>query len=266
MMLAALSLWALLMQAAPQTNEVVVPVFGKGAGGSDIQLSVDGTLVEVVKEKAPLRFVLLMDVSGSSRPAQQFLIKQVARSFEAFTAGGKSRGVLGVFNDRIAMAKNYMTADEVAEVTKSVAFRGGSAVIDAIGDACKQLTVLPGGKNDRKLIVLFTDGMDNASLHDLPDTEKCLRSNDISVLPVGILDPGIGGWKRGEELLKRLAKVGGTDAVLLRNPTDVTQTLNELVDSEIVLRGAVPIEKGKTVSIKVESKEKLAYPANVMVH
>ena len=91
--------------------------------------------------------------------------------------------------------------------------RGGSALLDAIYLGLKQAT---SGRNERKVLVVISDGGDNSSRYTESDIANAIRDSGVRLFIVGMNDPIDGGTTivgeqaAGAALLSRLAvRTGG---------------------------------------------------------
>lgn len=152
-------------------------------------------------EDLPLKIAFVVDASGSvatsfrmeQRSANRFLDKLLHRE-------GDEAAIIS-FTAEPATDQDF-TADrkQLAAAIKTLhATQQGTAIFDALQYACKKLKSNAGARAERKVIVLLTDGDDNASHTKLIDTVRRAQQNDITMYIVQV-NTGIFGKHSKERL------------------------------------------------------------------
>lgn len=152
-------------------------------------------------EDLPLKIAFVVDASGSvatsfrteQRSANRFLDKLLHRP-------GDEAAIIS-FTAEVATDQDF-TADrrQLAAAIKGLhATQQGTAIFDALQYACEKLKANGGASAERKVIVLLTDGDDNASHSKLIDTVRRAQQNDITMYIVQV-NAGIFGKHSKERL------------------------------------------------------------------
>ena len=173
------------------------------------------TLDYLRQDRDPSLFALLVDSSQS----------MAIRSDAVRAAAARLIGPLGK-DDEILVAPFTKTIESVTGPTtdratvldaiSAIRHKGGTAIIDALGEAASTLT----GSTRRKAIVLITDGYDENSESKIDQATDALKRSGITLYVVGL--GGIAGVSlKGEKLLKSLAEDTGGRAWFPRDERDL---------------------------------------------
>jgi len=136
------------------------------------------------REDVPVSLGLIIDNSGSMREKRQSvesaalaLVKDSNPMDEVFVIN---------FNDEV-----YLDTDFTNDITKmeqgltKIDSRGGTAMRDAIKLSAEHLKQK--AKRDKKVILVVTDGNDNASIESLDSLIKRCEQDDILIYAIGLL-------------------------------------------------------------------------------
>ena len=177
------------------------------------------TISQFGQEDTPITVGLVVDDSRSMRPKR----KEVIDSALAFINSSNPRDEVFVthFNDRVrrGLPPGILFSDDAEELRKALwnsPAEGMTSLYDGVLDALHQLEE---GKQDKKSLVVITDGGDNASKHGFSDVISAVRSTRAIIYVVGVFDEE--DPDRNPDLLRRLAQISGGIAYI---PKD----LNEL--------------------------------------
>jgi Ca-activated chloride channel homolog len=139
------------------------------------------------REDIPVSMGLIIDNSGSMRSkrasveaAALALVKDSNPQDEVFIVN---------FNDDAYIDnpenKDFLTdVAEMQEALRRIDSRGGTAMRDAIG---KSIEWLKKAHKDKKVLVVVTDGVDNASSESLEDLVRAARQSGVLIYSVGLL-------------------------------------------------------------------------------
>jgi VWFA-related protein len=97
--------------------------------------------------------------------------------------------------------------DQLQRALSAIRAIGETALYDAIATALDHLNQ---GKCDKKILIVISDGGDNASMHTLAQVLKMARSSAAIIYTIGIFDEQDGDQNPG--VLKRFAKETGGEA------------------------------------------------------
>jgi Ca-activated chloride channel homolog len=136
------------------------------------------------REDVPVSMGLIIDNSGSMRDkrsavesAALALVKDSNKQDEAFVVN---------FNDEVYIDQEFTSDISLMEkgLTK-IDSRGGTAMRDAIWASVEHLK--EGAKRDKKVILVVTDGNDNASVKSIDSLVKLAQQDDVLIYAIGLL-------------------------------------------------------------------------------
>jgi len=184
----------------------------------DFQIFEDGVEQEIRyfsgPTNLPLRFGLLLDTSSSTRPRLKFE-KEAAMQLGYYVltdnpAANKDHlGFLMRFDRTPEVIQDFTAnADDLTTVLDGLEAGGGTALLDAIIDACeKRLALSPGPGIPRRVLVVFSDGDDNLSKHSLEQTVDVALRTEVRIFVVS--SNGYNERSPGQETLERLVEETG---------------------------------------------------------
>jgi VWFA-related protein len=128
----------------------------------------------------PLNTVLMVDSSGSTYKKIN-LIKQGAADFVRRIQESRPQDRLALvnFNDDISLMAEFRTGwrEKVALIQDNIEAMGGTALYDAIYLTTRDVVNRTPG---RKMVVLYTDGVDNKSLKTFNETLRLVLTSDAT--------------------------------------------------------------------------------------
>jgi VWFA-related protein len=136
------------------------------------------------REDVPVSLGLIIDNSGSMREkragvesAALALVKDSNARDEVFVVN---------FNDEIYIDQDFTSDISLMEkgLTK-IDSRGGTAMRDALWRSVEHLK--EGAKRDKKVILVVTDGNDNASVTTLESLTRLAQQDDVLIYAIGLL-------------------------------------------------------------------------------
>ncbi len=179
----------------------------------DFELYEDGVLQSLrlfQHEDVPVTVGLVIDHSGSMRPK----IADVVAAGRAFVQSSNPQDQMFVvnFNEKVTFGlPNHMQftnqADELTRAILHTPTEGKTALYDAVLEARKRLAT---GKWDKKVLIVISDGGDNASKHSVAEALSKAEQSSALVYSIGIFDPQ--DADRNPKVLKRLAETTGGEA------------------------------------------------------
>ena len=180
---------------------------------SALSLLIDKTPAQVKAVRAakddPLLFAVLVDVSLSDAP-RAGAIKEAALQIFQRLASPENQGYLVLFDDVVAASPNPISVSRAKEVLQAANFQQrGTAMYDAIEQTCRQKLSRSGNPaKPRRVIVLISDGGDNASHATSAMAKEAALEEGVSVFSLIIEDP-FAPTHRGEESLKEISQGTG---------------------------------------------------------
>ena len=193
-----------------------------GLGKDDFQVYEDGVLQQIKyfsHEDIPVTVGLVVDNSGSMKPKRADVIAAAL----AFARSSNPRDQMFVvnFNENVSfgLPSNTPFTDQVPQLEAAlsrIAAEGETALYDAVAAAIGHLKK---GNRDKKVLIVISDGGDNASKHKLAEIMALVGRPDVTVYTIGIFDEQ--DEDRNPGVLKRLAKDTGGEAFLPKTLEDL---------------------------------------------
>jgi len=174
-------------------------------------------------EDVPVSLVLVIDNSGSMRTkragveaASLALVRDSNPGDEVFVVNFNDEPFLDLPN------KKNFTNDirEMEEALTRIDSKGGTAMWDAIRTSIDHL--LESGARDKKVLVLITDGVDNASIIKEDKLIKAAQQSGVLVYAVGLLeDEDRGDANKAKRELSALAEATGGEVYFPKEVSEV---------------------------------------------
>lgn len=160
--------------------------------------------------KVPLRIGLLMDTSNSVRlhfKAQQTAAIDFIHSITE--SNPKNRLFLMTFDFTRDLLHDFTyDADALSTLVRKLKPGGGTALYDAIFYACQEKLRYESEEGGvRRVLLIITDGEDDASRHSLDQALDVARRANVSIYAVGTI--AYGSTSPGEKVLERLVEETG---------------------------------------------------------
>jgi Ca-activated chloride channel homolog len=193
-----------------------------GLSKDDFQVYEDGVLQQIKyfsHEDIPVTVGLVIDNSGSMKSRRS----EVIAAALAFARSSNPQDQMFVvnFNEKVSfgLPDQLPFTDQLAQLeaafSRSVA-DGETALYDAIAVALEHLKQ---GNRDKKVLIVISDGGDNASKHNLTQVRAMAGKPDAIIYTIGIFDESDGDQNPG--VLRRLAKDTGGEAFLPQSLQEV---------------------------------------------
>jgi VWFA-related protein len=197
-------------------------VLVSGLDKNDFQVYEDGVLQPVKHfshEDIPVTVGLVVDNSGSMKPKRADVIAAAL----AFARSSNPRDQMFVvhFNEKVSfgLPDNIAFTDQAGELEVAlsrIAPSGETALYDAVEVALEHLKQ---GNRDKKVLIVISDGGDNASKHKLNEILALAGQSNVIIYTIGIFDEQDGDSNPG--VLKRLARDTGGEAFLPRSSKEI---------------------------------------------
>jgi VWFA-related protein len=187
--------------------------FVSDLGERDFEVYEDGVPQSIrlfTNEDVPVTVGLVVDHSTSMIPK----IAEVTAAARAFVRSSNRADEMFVvnFNEIVSLGLpgEFRFTDSTAELGDAIAATptgGQTALYDAIG---KGLEELQKGSRDKKVLIVVSDGGDNASARNLAQVMELAGQSSAVIYTVGIFDEG--DPDRNPRVLRRLAQATGGEA------------------------------------------------------
>ncbi len=208
--------------------------------------------ISVFKEEpAPVSVGIIFDVSGSMKTNGNIGSARAALSRFLQGANPEDEFFLIEFNQEVAVVSDF--THDGASLMNKAALRlpgGRTAIYDAV---YRGLEKIKEGKNDRKALILITDGEDNSSRYSPSEVREFAKESDVELYAIG--EPGELGYGRSE--IENIVHMSGGRAFFPDSFNDLDYYV-DLIYSELrneYVLGYVPNNKehdGKWRKIEVK--------------
>jgi len=193
-----------------------------------------------IQQPSPLRLGLVLDESGSGRRStfQTSLGELVLDWSKSVLEQLKGDAFLVGFNDMIITSTEISPdVSRLRDALKQLKPIGGSAIRDAIIHSTQKFWVLRGNdlRPTAKVIVLVSDGFDNASLYKEQKMRESAQGFDVRIYAISFPSPEA-AFGRG--FLEELAKNTGGKAFFPRNEAEGSKALKAIkedIESSLLL-------------------------------
>ena len=181
-----------------------------GLGKENFRVYEDGVIQQInsfAHEDIPVTVGLVIDNSGSMRPRRDDVIAAAL----AFSNAGNDKDQIFVvyFNEYVSfgLPANMPFTGKGAQLNAALskfATEGKTALYDAVAAA---LDHLKKGDRDKKVLIVISDGADNASRHSLAQIMAEARQSEAIIYTIGLYDPDDPYRRPGS--LKQMANATG---------------------------------------------------------
>jgi VWFA-related protein len=161
-------------------------------------------------EDIPVTVGLVVDHSGSMRPK----LAEVTAAARTFVQSSNREDEMFVvnFNENVTLdlpdaIRFTNSSDELERAIWKAPATGMTALYDAIAKALEQLQA---GSRDKKVLIVVSDGGDNASTHSLVQVMNLAEQSSAIIYTIGIFDEE--DPDQNPRVLNRLAQATGGEA------------------------------------------------------
>ncbi len=200
-----------------------------GLDKNDFQVYEDGVLQSIKHfshEDVPVTVGLVIDNSGSMGSKRT----DVIAASVAFARSSNPQDQMFVvnFNEEVSfgLPENTPFTDSVPQLEVAlsrIAPDGETALYDAVDAALEHLKQ---GSRDKKVLIVISDGGDNASKHKLTQVMALAGRPDVIIYTIGIFDDR--DEDRNPGVLKRLARDTGGEAFFPKSLRDVAPICEQI--------------------------------------
>src|SRR5689334_6547173 len=189
----------------------------------------DGALQQIryfSHEDAPVTVGLVIDNSGSMRRKRA----EVIAAALAFARSSNPQDQMFVvnFNEhvRFGLPDNKPFTDQVPQLEgalSTIITSGQTALYDAVAAALEHLKK---GDRDKKVLIVISDGGDNASRHSLAQIMAMTQHADVIIYTIGLFDEE--DDDRNPRVLRQLAEATGGDVFLPKSLNDLVPICEQI--------------------------------------
>ena len=194
-----------------------------GLSKGDFQVYEDGALQQIKDfshDDIPVTAGIVVDNSGSMAPKRDDVIAAAL----AFARASNPQDQMFVvnFNDRVSfgLPPDVPFTDRQEQLRRALSGIGAigqTSLYDGIAVALDHLKL---GNRERKVLIVISDGGDNASKHSLAQVLGMARQSTAIIYAIGIFDEQDGD--QNPSVLRRLAKETGGEAFFPESSRDIT--------------------------------------------
>ena len=185
------------------------------------------TLEMFSADEVPASVGFLIDNSNSMRPSRE----RVVASAVAFATHSHPQDEIFAltFNEAVQEAWRARIVSETnpaqfaSAMSAAIVARGMTAIYDGIMSG---LARLERAKHTRQVLIVVSDGGDNASKAKLADTLRRVRDSDATIYTVALIDPLVRDGN--PKLLRRLATLTGGESYQPRRIDDVPEAFERI--------------------------------------
>ena len=187
---------------------------------------VEQSVIHFSQEAAPVTVGIIFDVSGSMKTNNN--IQKARNAIIRFLEQGNAEDeyFLVTFNERTTLVQNFTRHS--ATVRNEVAFKqagGRTAMYDAVYLGLDQIK---GATNEKKALILITDGEDNSSRYSIAEVRDFAKESDTQIYAVG--EQGELGY--GRSLIQNLVGLTGGRAFFPNNFNELDYYI-DLIHAEL---------------------------------
>lgn len=212
---------------------------------------VEQSITHFVQQAAPISVGILFDVSGSMKANNNINAAKSAIVRFLQSANPEDQFFLVTFNQRPTLVAPF--TNETAAIQNEISFKnpgGRTAVWDAVYLGLEQMKE---AKNEKKALILITDGEDNSSRYSPSEVREFTRESDVQIYGIG--EEGKLGYGKSE--IEEIVSMSGGRAFFPGSFNELDYYI-DLIHSELrnqYVLGYVPNNKvhdGKWRKIQVK--------------
>lgn len=159
----------------------------------------------------PLRIAIVLDLSDSNQKSWETVRNALLQSMPA-SMRANDELLVTVFNSRIELERTVADPAQLQAALAHPATGGLTALYDTLYHVCDQAIFMSDQSPHRSAVILFSDGEDDLSMHDLGNTIANAEVNGVAIYTVAAHDPRRPA--AGDAVLHDLAvNTGGRDFV-----------------------------------------------------
>lgn len=151
---------------------------------------------------APLRIAVAIDLSGSVAPKVKYEVRVATEFLARVMRPGDTAEIIG-FGTRPYAQRDLAKASECLLALVQNDPRMGTAVYDVVRRTCAEMAAAAGVSRHRSILLLITDGEDNASRSTAGDALRAVEESGVIAFVVYT------GGQDHPAFLRRLTKVSG---------------------------------------------------------
>jgi Ca-activated chloride channel homolog len=224
---------------------------------------VEQSITHFVQESAPISVGILFDVSGSMKDNNN--INSAKSAIKRFLQEGNAEDeyFLVTFNQNTKLVQGFTSESSV--IQNDIAFKnpgGTTALFDAVYMGLDEIRK---GRNEKKALILITDGEDNSSRYTISEVREFAKESDVQVYAIG--EEGKLAYGRSE--IQSIVELSGGRAFFPNNFNELDYYI-DLIHAELrnqYILGYVPtnhIHDGRWRKIRVKLEPPAGLPKLIL--
>lgn len=244
----------------------------KNLRSHDVKVIADGKFSPDIKSFGPVRdfpitLGIVVDLSESIRPEMHSEVVATSTALTELLQPARDREFVVAFSNKVnllqAPTSDFARVKHILE--NSSGDHNLTSLYDAIVRTCRDEFDYAGPK-ERRILLLFTDGVDNLSIHSMTDAVDAAREAGVAIYAIA---PEFGD-PEGRKILRTLAERTGGTLELIRTskqPDMTIASLQQVLGSEYALTfrppddgpGAHPVELHATTTNAIVFRTEKSY-------
>jgi Ca-activated chloride channel family protein len=217
---------------------------------------VEQAVTHFTQESAPISVGILFDISGSMKDNIHTARNSVVRFLES--GNPDDEFFLVTFNQKTTLVQSF--THQSSSIQNQISFSqpgGRTALYDAVYLGLEQIK---NGKNEKKALILITDGEDNSSRYTASEVREFAKESDVQIYAIG--EEGKLGYGRSE--IQNIVGLTGGRAFFPNNFNELDYYI-DLIHAELrnqYIVGYAPSNKNRDgkwrrIKVKLEPPEGL---------
>ncbi len=159
------------------------------------------------REDVPVSICIVVDNSGSMRE-KRLRVAAAAMTFVK-TSNPQDEVCIVNFNEDYYLDRDFTSnPDDLKDALEKIDSRGGTAFYDSLIASMDHLR--DSGRKVKKVLLVVTDGVDNASRSTLEQTERAAHESDVVIYTIGLFSDERGrDVKRAKRALDTISEASG---------------------------------------------------------
>lgn len=178
----------------------------------------------------PLRLGLLVDTSGSVNDRFHYQMQAASQFVKQVVDQQHDRIFVAGFSHHMRITQDF--TNDPAKVSKGLGRlhddQGDTAVFDAVAGACKKLAENGDQQPAARVLVLISDGDDNASMEALKDAAEIAQWDEVTIYAISSNPRGLNPI--GDDALQKLAEESGGRPLFAGSKKQVTKAFAQIRD------------------------------------
>jgi Ca-activated chloride channel family protein len=178
----------------------------------------------------PLSIVLLIDTSGSVRDKLHFEQEAAADFLYATVRRARDKAALVTFDHTFELQQDFTDDSSLlAKAVWRIHAGGGTRLYDALYFVMQSKL---NGPEDRKVVILITDGDDKSSRRSLQEVVDLARRNNVSIYAISMNALGVAheGSDHSDDVLRMLTSETGGDGYFPRKLEKLSSNFERIAD------------------------------------